>query len=234
MSKSRGNVIEPDEQVARYGADTVRAYLMFGYRWSEGGPWNPDNIQGIVRWLNRVWNLAQPATGESPGEGDTDGVRALQRKMHQTIRQVSHDLENFEFNTVVSALMEFTNTIVDAENAGLGGSVEYQRALDSLLILMAPVTPHIAEELWALRGGEFSIHQQVWPEFDPVLAKEDVVTLVVQVNGKVRDRIEVPATIEEAQAKELALSSEQVLRFTEGNPPKQVVYVPGRLINIVI
>lgn len=234
MSKSRGNVIEPDEQVALYGADTVRAYLMFGYRWSEGGPWNPDNIQGIVRWLNRVWNICQPSGNNASQEVDQEELRKLLRKMHQTIRQVSHDLDNFEFNTVVSSLMEFSNSIIDAEGKGLGGTQGYKQALDTLLILMAPVTPHIAEELWSIRGGDFSIHQQPWPEFDADLAKEDVLTLVVQVNGKVRDRIEVPASIQEGRAKELALESEQVQRFTEGKEPKKIIYVPGRLVNIVL
>jgi leucyl-tRNA synthetase len=234
MSKSRGNVIEPDEQVALYGADTVRAYLMFGYRWAEGGPWNPDNIQGIVRWLNRVWNLVQSDAEAESAAPDPEQIRDLQRKMHQTIRQVSHDLEHFEFNTVVSSLMEFTNSIIDAENRGFTGNEDYQKALETLLIMMAPVTPHIAEELWAFQGGDFSIHQQTWPEYDPDLAKEEVITLVLQVNGKVRDRLEVPANIQETQAKELALQSEGVRRFTEGKTPKQIVYVPGRLVNIVV
>ncbi len=234
MSKSRGNVVDPDEQVATYGADAVRAYLMFGYRWTEGGPWNPDNIQGVVRWLNRVWSLEL----ETDKTGDTkvhqEHVRALQRKVHQTIRQVSEDLEQFEFNTVISALMELTNEILAARDRGMAGDAVYEQAVDTLLLLMAPSTPHIAEELWSRRGNEYSIHSQGWPEFDPDLAAEEQITLIVQVNGKVRDRIEVPAEISEEEAKELALGSEVAQRFMEGNEPRDVIYVPGRLVNIVV
>ena len=234
MSKSRGNVVDPDEQVANYGADAVRAYMMFGYRWTEGGPWNPDNIQGVVRWLNRVWNLVVEPAPAGSGQEAGDVERALQRKSHQTIRQVSQDLERFEFNTVISALMELTNEIVTARERGVAGRPAYEQTLDTLLLLMAPSTPHIAEELWALRGNPYSIHKQDWPAFDPELAAEDKIMLVVQVNGKVRDRIEVPADIAEVEAKTLALESEITQRFLKGKEPRDVIYVPGRLVNIVV
>ncbi len=234
MSKSRGNVIEPDEQVRAYGADAVRAYLMFGYRWSEGGPWNPDNIYGVVRWLNRVWNLVN-GTAESPViEGDPSIIRPLQRKVHQTIHQVSHDLENFEFNTVVSALMELSNAISAARETGMAGSQVFNDAIETLLLLMAPVTPHIAEEMWERLGKPYSIHTQAWPAYDPEMAKEEKITLVVQVNGKVRDRIMVPVDINEEQAKATALASEVVQRHMGGKEPRKVVVVPGRLVNIVV
>ncbi len=234
MSKSRGNVIDPDEQVKMYGADTVRAYLMFGYRWSEGGAWNPDNIQGVVRWLNRVWSLAQEVQaleieGTQPEQG-----RALERKVHQTIRHVSNDLEQFEFNTVISGLMELTNEIATAKDSGAVSTADCRDALETMLLLMAPATPHIAEELWSRLGKPYSIHNQAWPEFDAELAKEDEITLVVQVNGKVRDKLTVPADIGEDEARELALSSEGAQRFMEGKPPREVIVVPGRLVNIVV
>ena len=234
MSKSRGNVIDPDEQVRRYGADAVRAYLMFGYRWSEGGPWNPKNIHGVVRWLNRVWSLVLETADARPTGDDPQAARALERKMHQTIRQVSHDLDNFEFNTVISALMEFTNQLYDARQAGLAGSEIFRTAIENLLLLMAPATPHIAEELWARLGKPYSIHAQRWPEYDPAKAAEEQVVLVVQVNGKVRDRITVPAGISEQEAKERALASETVRRFIQGKEPKRIIVVPGRLVNIVL
>jgi len=234
MSKSRGNVIDPGEQVQAYGADTVRAYLMFGYRWAEGGPWNPSNIQGVVRWLNRAWSLvAETAAGSTPA-ADAGAARALRRKLHQTVRKVSLDLDRFEFNTVVSSLMELTNAIAEAREAGLGESSEYAEAVRSLLLMMAPVTPHIAEELWQRLGKPYSIHTQPWPAFDPELAKEDEITLVVQVNGKVRDRITVAAGISEEDARRLALESEVVRKLLAGAEPRQVVVVPGRLVNIVV
>jgi leucyl-tRNA synthetase len=233
MSKSRGNVVDPDQQVATYGADTVRAYLMFGYRWAEGGPWDPDNIQGVVRWLNRVWTLVLE-TGSATGRtGEPEAERALLRKAHLAIRQVTHDLEQFEFNTVVSALMELTNALITAREQGLAGTGAYREALKTLVSLMSPVTPHIAEELWARLGKPYSIHQQPWQPYDPELIREAQVTLVVQVNGKLRDRIQVPAEISEQAARQAALASEAVQRYLGDRQPTQVIYVPGRLVNLV-
>jgi leucyl-tRNA synthetase len=234
MSKSRGNVVDPDEQVKSYGADTVRAYLMFGYRWTEGGPWDPENIQGVVRWLNRVWTLIlETGTAMAP-DGDPAAERALLRKAHLAIRQVSHDLEHFEFNTVVSALMELTNALIDAREHDLVGTPSYREAIKTLVSLMAPVTPHIAEELWSRLGKPYSVHRQPWQTYDPELIREEQITLVIQVNGKLRDRITVTAAIDEAGAKEAALASPAVQRHLAGRQPRQVIFVPGRLVNIVV
>ncbi len=234
MSKSRGNVIDPGEQVQAYGADTVRAYLMFGYRWAEGGPWNPGNIQGVVRWLNRAWSLVVEPTSGFSTAADADAARMLRRRTHQAIRRISNDLDRFEFNTVVSSLMELTNAIGAARDAGLAGSAEDREAVRSLLLMMAPVAPHIAEELWARLGQPYSIHSQAWPAYDAELAREDEITLVVQVNGKVRDRIVVPADISEDAARARALESEAVVKLLAGGAPRQVIVVPGRLVNIVV
>jgi leucyl-tRNA synthetase len=234
MSKSRGNVIDPDEQVGNFGADSVRAYLMFGYRWSDGGPWNTDNIYGVVRWLNRVWSLVLETADSDPARADEAAIRDLQRVAHQTIRHVSHDFEHFEFNTVISSLMELTNAIAGARQAGLAGHPAFKESIEKLLLMMAPATPHIAEELWARLDQPYSIHRQDWPEFDPDLAKEEEITLVLQVNGKLRDRVQVPADISEAEAKSTALASPAVQRYLEGQKPKKVIVVPGRLVNVVV
>ena len=234
MSKSRGNVVDPDEQVAAYGADAVRAYLMFGYRWSEGGPWNADNIHGVVRWLNRVWSLVQKSAAGQPSGGNSKSAQQLTRKVHQTIRAVSHDLENFDFNTVVSGLMELSNAIGKAQEDGSTDTQELNTAIETLLLLMAPVTPHVAEELWERLGKPYSIHRQPWPDHDPDLAKEEQITLVIQVNGKVRDRIPAPADVSEQQAREIALASEAVAHHLGDREPKDFIFVPGKLINIVI
>ena len=234
MSKSRGNVIDPDEQVKLYGADAVRAFLMFGYRWSEGGAWNPDNIQGVVRWLSRAWMLILETADAKAGKYDAEVERALQRKVHQTNHQISHDLEQFEFNTVISGLMELTNQLLSARDAGLAGSSAFNEAVEALLLMMAPSTPHIAEELWSRLDKPYSIHTQPWPEFDAEIAKEDEITLIVQVNGKLRDRITVSASITEDQARELALASEAVQRLLGDKKPREVIVVPGRLVNIVV
>ena len=232
MSKSRGNVVDPDKQVALYGADTVRAYLMFGYQWAEGGSWNDKNIQGVVRWLNRVWTIAQNPKSQNPNPNQTD-ERELRRATHQTIKRVGDDLEKFEFNTIVAALMEMTNALYKYR-ATVSGTPAWDEAINAMLLLMAPVTPHIAEELWQRRGQPYSIHQQAWPQWDPALAAEEMITIVVQINGKVRDRFEVPAGVTEEAAKAKALATEGARRFMDGKAPQKVLYVPGRLVNIVV
>ena len=233
MSKSRGNVVAPDALVERYGADTVRAYLMFFARWDQGGPWNSSGIEGSVRWLRRVWSLFNEA--EPVGKkADDNVIQALRRKVHQTLKQVTDDMDNFEFNTIISALMELLNEMIKAWEAGAGGTPAWEEAQDIYLRMMAPVTPHIAEELWARLGKPYSIHTQSWPDFDPEAAEEDQITLVIQVNGKLRDRITVPADIGDEDAKALALASETIQRFTQGNEPRKVIVVKGRLVNIVL
>ena len=251
MSKSRGNVVDPDAQVKTYGADTVRAYLMFGYQWSEGGPWSTNNIQGVVRWLNRVWAIAAKSPkssktpeverrGQKPNPKEAEerdpaagSEQDLRRITHQTIKRVSEDFEKFEFNTIISALMEFTNALYKYRETQ-AGTPAWDEAIKTLLLLMAPVTPHIAEELWTRRGQPYSIHQQAWPQWDPAIAAEEMITIVVQVNGKVRDRFEAPATITEAEAKQKALATDGAKRNMDGKSPKKVLYVPGRLVNIVV
>jgi leucyl-tRNA synthetase len=232
MSKSRGNVVSPDDLVGRYGADTVRAYLMFFARWDMGAPWNSSGIEGTARWIRRVWTLF--SENQRKGAVDPDVLRSLRRKLHQTLRQVTHDYEAFEFNTIVSGLMELLNEMVRARVQGAGGTPEWREALDIYLCMMAPVTPHIAEELWAKLGKPYSVHTQPWPEVDEVAAAEDMVTLVIQVNGKVRDRIEVPVTTSEQEVKTMALASASVKKFLGEQTPRKVIVVAGKLVNIVI
>jgi len=235
MSKSRGNVVDPDEQIARYGADTFRAYLMFMRPWNEGGPWDTQGIEGVHRWLHRIWSLATIPASPSrhpAGEGDGD-AREIRRRTHATIKRVSDDMAGFRFNTAISALMEFANFLGETKERG-GERQEWDAALRTLLLMTAPIAPHLAEELWARRGEAYSIHQQRWPSYDPELARAERVTLVIQVNGKVRDRIEVAAGIVDAEARALALASERVRRLTAGRQIADVIVVPGRLVNIVL
>jgi leucyl-tRNA synthetase len=232
MSKSRGNVVAPDELVSHYGADTVRAYLMFFARWDMGAPWNSSGIEGAARWVRRVWALfTEPP---KPGKASASVLRDLRRKLHQTLRQVTRDYETFEFNTIISALMELLNEMYKAGDQGAVGTSEWREVQDIYLRMMAPATPHIAEELWERLGRPYSVHTQPWPEFDAQAAREEEITLVVQVNGRVRDRITVPVGISEEQARTLALESPAVQRFLEDGAPKKVILVPGRLVNIVI
>jgi leucyl-tRNA synthetase len=233
MSKSHGNVVAPDELVDRYGADTVRAYLMFFARWDMGAPWNSSGIEGAARWVRRVWSLFM---GDQPAKSqpDEESLRALRRKVHQTLKSVTHDYLNFEFNTVISSLMELLNDLYKARELGMVNTPEWKESVDIYLRMMAPATPHVAEELWESLGKPYSIHLQSWPIFDPEAAAEDQITIVVQINGKVRDRLEVAADISEESAKNLALSSDVVQKYLHGKQLRKVIMVPKKLINIVI
>ena len=233
MSKSRGNVVAPDEYVARLGADAVRVYLMFIGPWEQGGEWDDSGIAGVSRWLNRVWGLVLTPT-RTVDRGNPSAVRELRRLTHKTIRRVGEDIERFRFNTMVAALMEYTNYLTKAKEAGPVDAGAWREAMDTLLLLLAPSAPHLAEELWQRSGHPYSIHNQRWPEWDAALAAEEQITLVVQVNGKLRDRIQVPVDIGEEEAKELALSSAKVRAHLEGKQVQQVIYVPGRLVNVVV
>ena len=239
MSKSRGNVQAPDELVARYGADSVRAFLMFVGPWDQGGPWSSTGIEGIHRWLTRAWGAALPGgTGRRPAPDETLGTaeeltRALRRATHSTIEAVAADIEALHFNTAISKLMELTNAIIRAREAGLAGSEAYAEAVDTLLTLMAPITPHVAEELWERRGHTYSIHQQPWPAADPALAAADTLELPVQVDGKLRDRLVVTPDTPPEEIERMALASEHVQRYLAGREPMRIIQIPGRLVNVV-
>ncbi|HWQ45696.1 MAG TPA: class I tRNA ligase family protein, partial [Longilinea sp.] len=232
MSKSRGNVVPPDGLVATNGADTVRAFLMFFARWEQGAPWSPGGIDGVNRWIRRTWTILQEDEPSRPVSEDV--IRSLRRKVHQTLKSVTRDFREFQFNTIVSGLMELLNEMNKAKTAGAWGSPAWKEAVSIYLRMMAPVCPHVSEEIWAGLGYPYSIHQQPWPAVDEEAAKEDLITLAVQVNGKLRDHIEVVPTVTADDAKAAALATEGAQKFMEGKTPRQVVYVPGRLVNIVV
>ena len=236
MSKSRGNVIAPDVLVNKYGADTVRAYIMFFARWEMGAPWDSQGIEGSARWIRRTWTLftdpVAPMGAEPPS---SEVLRNLRRKVHQTLKRVTRDFENFDFNTIVSGLMELLNEMYKAREAGVAGSDEWKEAQEIYLKMMAPVTPHIAEELWTEHLGKpYSIHQQLWPVVDEVAAKDDFVEIPVQINGKVRDRVKVAAEASEADVKAAVMASEVIQKFLEGKEPKKVIVVKGKLVSLVV
>lgn len=233
MSKSRGNVVAPDNLVAAYGADTVRAYLMFFARWNLGAPWNSSGIDGTSRWLRRVW-LSVVEKGENARTADENTVRNLRRKVHQTLRSVTNDFENFEFNTIISSLMELHNEMVKAKQLGVYGTPAWDEAIEIYVKMLAPVVPHIAEELWARLGKPYSIHQQIWPKVDEAAATEDEISLAIQINGRLRDHLTVAIDTSEEQIKGAVLKLDNVVKYMEGKEPRKVIYVKGKLINIVL
>jgi len=232
MSKSRGNVVNPDVYVGELGADAVRAYLMFIGPWEQGGEWNDNGLSGISRWLNRIWQLV--LDDYQPGSPDEAARQKLTRLMHQTIRKASRDLEKMHFNTMLSALMEFSNHLARVKESGAVSTADWQEAIETLLKLLAPTAPHLTEEMWQRSGREYSIHNQPWPKWDEALAEEKQITLVIQVNGRVRQKLTAPAAITEAEARQMALGDERIKAHTAGKQIAKVIYVSGKLINLVV
>jgi len=222
MSKSFGNVINPDNIIKEYGADTLRVYEMFMGPFDQVISWSAQGVKGVFRFLNRVWNLVlECKTNKESSQ------RAI-KEIHKLNKKIDEDLEATKFNTAVAAFMEFLNF------ANLNKKEIGKDTIERFLILLAPFAPHITEELWHFVGHKDSIHKESWPKYDPRLIKEEMITLVIQVNGKVRDKIEVEADISEEKAKELAIPREKIKKWLKDKKIKKVVFVPGKLINIVV
>ncbi len=222
MSKSRGNVQSPDAYTSRYGADTLRLFMMFLGPWTQGADWDAAGIDGCHRFLRRVWDL-----GIAPRAGTGARDDAVDRAVHATIRKVTGDLESYAFNTAISAMMELSNALAKARGPSRDAGV------DALVVLLAPFAPFISEELWHRRGGAGSVHRQPWPSFDAKLASVTEVTIVVQVDGKVRDRIVMPAGVSAPDAEKAALASVKVKAALGGAKPAKVIVVPDRIVSIV-
>ena len=235
MSKSRGNVVAPDEYVDKYGADAVRCYLMFIGPWDRGGSWQDSGINGVSRWLNRVWEIAQRDSLVLDDLPTGQAANAdLTRAIHKTIRRVERDVEAFKFNTALAGLMEFSNSLNSVWEAKNVDSGTWNEAVEKLLVLLAPMAPHITEELWERAAHTTSIHNEPLPEYDAELAADEMIELVVQVNGRVRAKVDMPVDVSEEDAKEAAMASENVQRHTEGKQVVKTIYVPGRLVNLVV
>ncbi|MFW6055929.1 MAG: leucine--tRNA ligase, partial [Chloroflexota bacterium] len=232
MSKSKGNVVAPDVYVSQLGADTVRAYLMFVGPWNLGGEWSDSGIVGLSRWLNRVWNLCESPYIPTTCDEATD--KRIVHVTHKTVKAVTEDLEDFRFNTMLARLMEFTNELGPVLEQGSVSRETWENAIRMLLLMVAPSTPHIAEELWSRRELPYSIHNQTWPSFDDELARAEEITVAVQVNGRLRDKLVVPADISEDEVRAMALASERVKAHVDGKSVRKVIYVPGRIVSIVV
>ncbi len=226
MSKSRGNVIDPDELVSKFGADSVRMYLCFMSEYHNGGPWNPTGILGVHRFLNRVWKLFQDRDGAGSQNGKAQNEK-LEKLLHQTIKKVGEDIGSMKFNTAVAALMILLN---EMEKSAQSLSKKF---LEHFLKILAPFAPHLTEELWHQLGNNDSIHLESWPEYDRKLVVEEEFELIVQVNGKLRDKVLVPRVIDQEEAEKLVLERERVKDALGKKKPKKIIFIPGRLINIV-
>ncbi|MHB1191337.1 MAG: class I tRNA ligase family protein, partial [Armatimonadota bacterium] len=199
-----------------------------------------QGIEGVFRFLNRVWRLFDanlgsydPAWREGMGADLSAAERKMRRKTHQTIQKVTFDIERFHFNTAVSALMEMLNEMYAFRESGGGGAV-LSEAMENLALILGAFVPHLADELWEQLGKSGSTYEAGWPAYDPGIAKAEEVTVVLQVNGKLRDKVQVPAETERAALEAMALANEKVVSFMEGKPVKKVIIVPGKLVNVVV
>jgi leucyl-tRNA synthetase len=231
MSKSRGNVINPDRVVDQYGADSMRLYEMFMGPLEAVKPWSMRGVEGVYRFLSRVWRLYIDERNTdvvlSTSVQDVAPDRDTLRKLHQTIQKVTEDLDGMRFNTAIAAMMELSNHLTKL-------TVKPRSVLEPFVLLLSPFAPHLAEELWRTIGHADTLAYEPWPKFDPALTKEDQIEVPVQVNGKLRARLSVPADIDEAGLKAAALADEQVQRFIGGKQVRKVIVVPGKLVNIVV
>jgi leucyl-tRNA synthetase len=252
MSKSFGNVVSPDEMVARYGADATRLYSLFAAPPDRDLDWQDSGIEGIQRFLGRVYRFylrnpveprldAAAETGQAPslrGESLSPQARAIQRKLHQTIKRVSDDFQGrWHFNTCISAIMELVNEVYAAEEAIAGGRVPSSLILNvqrNIALLLAPMAPYLAHELWEMAGEKGNLLKSSWPQYDAALAAEDEIEIPVQVNGKLRGLVVVPAGANEDQIKEAALADEKVRAAISGKQVVKVIVVPKKLVNVVV
>jgi leucyl-tRNA synthetase len=242
MSKSKGNVVDPDLLINKYGADTARLFSLFASPPEKDLEWNDQGVEGCFRFLNRVWKLLydmlpllQSGTSVDSEKLNDEG-KALRRSVHKTIRKVSEDIEErFHFNTAIAAIMELVNTVqtFEPKNAPSSASL-LKEAMESIIRLLAPFVPHFAEEVWEGLGHEGGIDSAGWPAYDTTAILEEEMLIVVQVNGKLRGKVTVPAMAAENDVKDEALADGRVLPFIEGKTVRKVIYVPGKLINIVV
>ena len=225
MSKSRGNVVVPDEYIARWGADTFRMYLMFLGPFQEGGDFQDSSIKGPRRFLDSLWGLVQQSIREDAAGGEIH--HPILVKWHQTKKKVTHDIERLSYNTAIAAQMELLNTMREANCA--------ERAVvEEMVLLVAPFAPHFAEEAWERLGHDRSIFEASWPEWDEALTVEDTVELAVQVNGKTRGKVTVRRDATEDEAVKAAYAEPSIRKFVEGKTVKKVILVPNRLLNLVV
>jgi leucyl-tRNA synthetase len=227
MSKSKGNVVDPDHIIEKYGADTARLFILFASPPERELEWSDKGVEGSYRFLKRVWRLVTEKSKPQTSKSKTNPNPQIQKKMHQTIKAVTDDLERFSFNTAIARLMEYVNELNKAEK------VETEE-IKALLVMLSPYAPHLVEELWAKLGNKGSIHQEPWPKYDSKLIIEEEMVIPVQVNGKLRDTVKVSATAGKDEIIAAAKASEKVQNFTTGKQIAKEIYVPNKLVNLVV
>jgi leucyl-tRNA synthetase len=228
MSKSKGNLVTPSEIVEQYGADCARVTMLFAGPFEADVDWADVSPQGTYRWLSRVWRTVLAHAGRG---GEPSGASDLRRATHRAIEGVTHDMDRFRFNTAIAKLMTLTNEISDASGTS---DADLGEAVDALVRMLDPMAPFISQELWSRLGRDGYVQRAEWPAFDASLTKVDHVTMVVQVSGKVRDKIDVPADVNEEQMKESALASEKVRAHLDGREIVKTIVVPPKLVNLVV
>ncbi len=240
MSKSKKNVVDPEEMIDHYGADTTRLFCLFASPPAKDLDWSDQGVEGCSRFLNRVWRIVsshldtiQRAPLPKMGDVFEGADQELHRKTHRTIQKVTEDIERFHFNTAISAIMELVNMIYQFESRTEAAPSVLREAIQATILALSPFVPHIAEELWRAIGKKESISKTTWPEYDPVATTDAEMLVVIQVNGKLRDRMSVPFSYGEDELKQAALGRERVRTFTAGKKVKRVVVVPRKLVNIV-
>lgn len=234
MSKRYGNVVNPDEVIETFGADSLRIYEMFMGPFDQSIAWSTDNMMGSRRFVERVWDFVTTWQTATEKEGNVAGNKDLQALLHQTIKKVGEDIENFSFNTAISQLMILLNALKKEESTGSESKfVMEQEDLESFLKLLAPFAPHITEELWHEIGNTESIHVSSWPTFDQAKTLTDTITIAIQVNGKVRDIMQVQREDAEQKITDMALARSTIIKWLEGKAPIKIIYVPGKIINIL-
>jgi leucyl-tRNA synthetase len=232
MSKSRGNVVTPDAMVEAYGADALRLYEMFMAPFDQDVDWNEDGINGTRRFLNRLWRLFADSYAESGISTAEDPD--LERQRHRLIRDITERVAEMRFNTMVSTFMECINALVERKQTGAWRTKTFEHTLETILLLLAPAAPHITEELWQQTGHAGSIHLQAWPEWDPEMVREEMISMAVQVNGKTRDVIEVSAQAGDEVIEAQAVQNPQVQRMINGKHITRIITIPGKVVNIVV
>jgi len=239
MSKNKGNVVEPLELIEKYGADTVRLFMMFAAPPEQSLEWSDDGVQGCYRFLKRFWHAVMDHVEAGPvaaldASALTDTQKSMRRKTHQTIAKIGDDIgRRSSFNTAIAAAMELLNAINRFEDDSDQGRAVEHEALEAVVLMLSPMTPHISHALWSALGHETPLIDQRWPSVDEAALELDTVELVVQVNGKLRGRVAVPADAARDVIEKVALADENVQRFVAGKEIRKVIVVPGRLVNIV-